>query len=54
LRYKLRRAIVHPGRERLTGIVEVDEAYWESEEESVIGGKTEAKTPIEVAWDECV
>ena len=26
--HKLRRAMIRPGRERLQGIVEVDEAYW--------------------------
>ena len=28
LEHKLRRAMVRPGRERLTGLVEVDETYW--------------------------
>ena len=26
--HKLRRAMVRPGRERMTGLVEVDETYW--------------------------
>ena len=30
--HKLRRALVRPGRERLQGSVEVDEAYWGGEE----------------------
>ena len=30
--HKLRRAMVRPGRDRLDGIVEVDEAYWAGEE----------------------
>ena len=33
--HKLRRAMVRPGRERLQGIVEVDEAYWGDEEAGV-------------------
>lgn len=30
--HKLRRAMVRPGRDRLRGVVEVDETYWGSEE----------------------
>lgn len=33
LMHKLRRAMVRPGRDRLQGVVEVDEAYWGGEEE---------------------
>jgi len=33
--HKLRRAMVRPGRERLRGVVEVDETYWGGEEEGV-------------------
>jgi len=35
--HKLRRAMVRPGRDRLSGRVEVDETYWGSEEENVRG-----------------
>lgn len=35
--HKLRRAMVRPGRDRLQGVVEVDEAYWGGEE---TGGAT--------------
>jgi len=35
--HKLRRAMVRPGRDRLDGVVEVDEAYWGGEETGVIG-----------------
>ena len=35
--HKLRRAMVRPGRERLAGVVEVDETYWGAEEEGVSG-----------------
>jgi len=35
--HKLRRAMVRPGRDRLDGVVEVDEAYWGGEETSAIG-----------------
>jgi transposase-like protein len=31
LLHKLRRAMVRPGRDRLTGVVEVDETYWGAE-----------------------
>ena len=41
--HKLRRAMVRPGRERLTGVVEVDETYWGAEEEGVRGRQIERK-----------
>ena len=47
--HKLRRAMVRPGRERLQGLVEVDEAYWGAKEEGVIGRRTEEKALIMVA-----
>ena len=47
--HKLRRAMVRPGRERLRGIVEVDETYWGAEEAGVIGRKTEEKALIAIA-----
>jgi transposase-like protein len=47
--HKLRRAMVRPGRDRLSGRVEVDETYWGSEEEGVRGRQTETKTLIVVA-----
>jgi transposase-like protein len=47
--HKLRRAMVRPDRDRLTGTVEVDETYWGGEEEGVIGRLTEAKSLILVA-----
>ncbi len=50
--HKLRRAMVRPGRERLTGLVEVDETYWGAEEEGVIGRQTERKALIAVAAEE--
>ena len=46
---KLRRAMVRPGRDRLNGIVEVDETYWGAEEEGVIGRRTYEKALILVA-----
>lgn len=52
LLHKLRRAMVRPGRDRLRGIVEVDETYWGSEEEGVVGRQTEAKALIVVAAEE--
>jgi len=52
LLHKLRRAMVRPGRDRLRGIVEVDEAYWGAREEGAIGRLTEAKALIAVAAEE--
>ena len=50
--HKLRRAMVRPGRDRLQGTAEVDETYWGSEEEGVIGRLTEDKALIIVAAEE--
>jgi transposase-like protein len=50
--HKLRRAMVRPGRDRLSGRVEVDETYWGSEEENVRGRQTENKTLIVIAAQE--
>ena len=47
--HKLRRAMVRPGRDRLHGVVEVDEAYWGGEEEEVRGRQTYEKALIAVA-----
>lgn len=47
--HKLRRAMVRPGRERLRGVVEVDETYWGGEEEGVPGRGAVAKALIAVA-----
>jgi hypothetical protein len=41
--HKLRRAMIRPGRDRLEGLVEVEETYWGGEEVGVIGRWTEAK-----------
>lgn len=50
--HKLRRAMVRPGRERLSGVVEVDETYWGGPEEDVSGRQTERKALIAVAVEE--
>lgn len=50
--HKLRRAMVRPGRDRLSGTVEVDETYGDSLEEGVRGRKTEKKVLIVVAAQE--
>jgi transposase-like protein len=50
--HKLRRAMVRPGRDRLAGVVEVDEAYWGAEEEGVVGRKTRNKALMIVAAQE--
>jgi transposase-like protein len=47
--HKIRRAMVRPGRDRLLGEVEVDEAYLGGSEEGVRGRKTENKALIAVA-----
>ena len=47
--HKLRRAMVRPGRDRLRGVVEVDEAYWGSEEKGARGRLTVDKALIIVA-----
>lgn len=52
LLHKLRHAMVRQGRERLTGAVEVDEAYWGGEEEGVIGRKLVKKALIAIAVEE--
>ena len=52
LLHKLRRAMVRPGRDRLSGRVEVDEAWVGGEEEGVHGRQTETKAMIAVAAEE--
>lgn len=47
--HKLRRAMVRPGRDRLSGTVEVDETYWGAEETGVIGRLTHKKLLIAAA-----
>lgn len=49
LLHKLRRAMIRPGRDRLKGIVEVDETYYGGDEEGVVGRLTEEKALIIVA-----
>jgi transposase-like protein len=50
--HKLRRAMVRPGRDRLSGRVEVDETYLGGLEEGVRGRQTESKALIVVAAQE--
>lgn len=50
--HRLRRAMVRPGRERLNGVVEVDEAYVGGLEEGVAGRETEKKALVAVAAEE--
>lgn len=50
--HKLRRAMVRPGRDRLRGVVEVDNTYWGGEEEGVVGRLTEDQAVIAVAAEE--
>jgi transposase-like protein len=47
--HKLRRAMVRPRRDRLSGVVEVDEAYWGGEESGVRGRQSVRKALIIVA-----
>ena len=50
--HKLRRAMVRPGRDRRSGVVEVDETYWGAEEPGLIGRLTENKVLVAVAVEE--
>lgn len=52
LMHKLRHAMVRPGRQRLSGTVEVDEAYWGGEENGVKGRQTLEKALVIVAAEE--
>lgn len=52
LLHKLRRAMVRPGRDRLRGVVEVDETYWGAKETGVTGRLTHDKALIIVAAEE--
>ena len=52
LLHKLRRAMVRPGRDRLRGVVEVDEAYWGGHEMGVKGRLTHEKALIIAAAEE--
>lgn len=47
--HKLRRAMIRPGRERLSGRVEVDETYVGGEEPGVRGRETETKAIVAIA-----
>jgi transposase-like protein/ribosomal protein L37AE/L43A len=50
--HKLRCAMVRPGRDRLQGRVEVDEAFVGGEEEGAQGRQTESKAMVAVAVEE--
>jgi len=50
--HKLRRAMVRPDRDRLSGRVEVDEAYIGGLEEDVRGRQTETKALVVIACEE--
>lgn len=50
--HKLRRAMVRPGRDRLSGRVEVDETYFGAEEEGVRGRETKKKALVVIAAQE--
>ncbi len=47
--HKLRRAMVRPGRDRLSGLVEIDETYVGGEEAGVRGRKTRKKAIVAIA-----
>jgi transposase-like protein len=49
--HKMRRAMVRPGRDLLSGRVEVDETYVGGEEEGVIGRSTQKKAIVVVATE---
>ena len=50
--HKLRRAMVRPGRDRLSGRVEVDEAFVGGAEDDVDGRQTETKSLVLIAAEE--
>lgn len=50
--HKLRRAMVRPGRDRLSGRVEVDETYYGGHEWGALGRGTEKKALIAIAVEE--
>src|SRR5664279_1812636 len=50
--HKLRRAMIRPGRDALSGVVEVDETYVGGPEEGVRGRQTETKAIVVVAAEE--
>jgi transposase-like protein len=50
--HKLRRAMVRPGRDQLSGKIEVDETYWGAPEEGVGGRQSGRKALIVVAAQE--
>ena len=50
--HKLRRAMVRPGRDRLSGRVEVDETYYGGHEDGALGRGAEKKTLIAIAVEE--
>lgn len=50
--HKLRRAMVRPGRDKLSGRVEVDDCYWGAPEEEIRGRHLGSKTVIVVAAEE--
>ena len=52
LLHKLRRAMVRPGRERLSGRVEVDETYVGGAEEGLRGRQTQKKALVAIAAEE--
>lgn len=50
--HKLRRAMIRPDRDRLDGMVEVDETYWGGEETGAIGRGAQSKALVIVAAQE--
>ena len=48
--HKLRRVMVHPGRDMLSGRVEIDETYVGGDEDGVQGRKPRQKPLLQSQW----
>lgn len=51
--HKLRRAMITPGRDNLTGVIEVDETFYGGEKSGKRGRGAEGKTIVAIAVEDC-